>query len=359
METSNRRPPSYAKLGAAGSGLPRTATGAATVLAATIATACAAQGASASGIFTPFRVLSLDEVRSAPCGESSYAFATGVPSMAARDALLDPANFGLGGIIGRSATIVEPVGAINEITLQNADLVFVNSLAFDPDDPVLDKPLGFPNNALSEAEQAWLALFVEQGGGVLVFANQGTNNVSSFLGCSPAIECGPGLFFFVESDHPVIDGPFGSNTGLFSIVFHCRVESLGRFGVPIAESNLPMAAAFQYGAGRIVVVNDDEWMMNTTTGCFAFRQWGEKARTLFLNSVAWMLPEPGFQFTPPCPFPVEDLNCDGIVNGADLGILLSQWGPCDGCSADFDGDGEIDGADLGVLLAAWTATSPR
>jgi len=49
-----------------------------------------------------------------------------------------------------------------------------------------------------------------------------------------------------------------------------------------------------------------------------------------------------------------DLNCDGVVDGADLGILLSAWGPCVDCPEDLNGDGVVDGADLGVLLSAWT-----
>ncbi len=52
-----------------------------------------------------------------------------------------------------------------------------------------------------------------------------------------------------------------------------------------------------------------------------------------------------------------DLNCDGKVGGADLGILLSAWGPCadpDNCPADLTGDGVVGGADLGVLLSNWT-----
>lgn len=50
----------------------------------------------------------------------------------------------------------------------------------------------------------------------------------------------------------------------------------------------------------------------------------------------------------------EDLNGDGIVGGADLGLLLGSWGPCRGCPPDLDGDGDVDGADLGLLLGAWT-----
>jgi hypothetical protein len=48
-----------------------------------------------------------------------------------------------------------------------------------------------------------------------------------------------------------------------------------------------------------------------------------------------------------------DLNGDGVVDGADLGLFLGLWGSSD-ASADFNGDGVVDGADLGVLLGAWS-----
>jgi hypothetical protein len=51
--------------------------------------------------------------------------------------------------------------------------------------------------------------------------------------------------------------------------------------------------------------------------------------------------------------PTADLNADGFVNGADLGILLASWGACANCDADLDGSGAVDAADLAVLLAAW------
>jgi len=47
----------------------------------------------------------------------------------------------------------------------------------------------------------------------------------------------------------------------------------------------------------------------------------------------------------------EDINQDGVVDGGDLAVLLSQWGsPGD---ADFDGSGLVGGSDLGMLLSAW------
>ncbi len=51
---------------------------------------------------------------------------------------------------------------------------------------------------------------------------------------------------------------------------------------------------------------------------------------------------------PPC---VGDINGDGMVDGADLGLLLFAWGTPG--AADLNGDGTIDGADLGLLLNAW------
>jgi formylglycine-generating enzyme required for sulfatase activity len=46
-----------------------------------------------------------------------------------------------------------------------------------------------------------------------------------------------------------------------------------------------------------------------------------------------------------------DLNGDREVTGADLGILLGQWGQAGG--GDLDGNGIVGGADLGLMLGAW------
>jgi len=52
-----------------------------------------------------------------------------------------------------------------------------------------------------------------------------------------------------------------------------------------------------------------------------------------------------------------DLDGDGLVTSADLGILLAGWGPCakgSECAADINGDGQVDSEDLGALLSAWS-----
>jgi len=50
---------------------------------------------------------------------------------------------------------------------------------------------------------------------------------------------------------------------------------------------------------------------------------------------------------------VGDLNGDAVVDGADLGILLENWGGRG--VGDLNGDGVVDGADLGILLENWGA----
>ncbi len=52
---------------------------------------------------------------------------------------------------------------------------------------------------------------------------------------------------------------------------------------------------------------------------------------------------------PPCD---ADFNDDEVVNGADLGILIT-WLGSSGYPGDLDQDGDIDGADLGAFLAQW------
>ncbi|MFO0963531.1 MAG: choice-of-anchor tandem repeat NxxGxxAF-containing protein [Phycisphaerales bacterium] len=52
----------------------------------------------------------------------------------------------------------------------------------------------------------------------------------------------------------------------------------------------------------------------------------------------------------PCP---SDLNGDQVVDGADLGLLLGNWG--NSGVGDIDGSGTVDGADLGLLLGGWGA----
>ena len=52
-----------------------------------------------------------------------------------------------------------------------------------------------------------------------------------------------------------------------------------------------------------------------------------------------------------------DILANGIIDGADLGAMLSYWGPRTSdpfsVASDINGDGTINGGDLGLLLSAW------
>lgn len=54
--------------------------------------------------------------------------------------------------------------------------------------------------------------------------------------------------------------------------------------------------------------------------------------------------------------PTGDLNGDGVVNVADLLILLANWGNCPSsgsCTGDLNDDGIVNVADMLILLANW------
>jgi len=52
------------------------------------------------------------------------------------------------------------------------------------------------------------------------------------------------------------------------------------------------------------------------------------------------------------PLNPADLNGDGIVNGADLAIVLGNWGSSEPIG-DINCDGTVNGADLAIVLGAW------
>lgn len=80
------------------------------------------------------------------------------------------------------------------------------------------------------------------------------------------------------------------------------------------------------------------------SGDFVFSTFGGGNRLLLVR---------GFD----APGDAADINEDGVVNGADLLLLLSNWGMCDtfdgSCVGDLNGDCTVNGADLLILLTNW------
>lgn len=70
-------------------------------------------------------------------------------------------------------------------------------------------------------------------------------------------------------------------------------------------------------------------------------------------NLAWAKPDDYPVAIDPIDSLVGDLNHDGLVNGADLSMLLGSWSTSD-AESDLDGSGLVDGADLSRLLANWS-----
>ncbi len=121
--------------------------------------------------------------------------------------------------------------------------------------------------------------------------------------------------------------------------------------------------------GTVLVNNDGLHGMVERGGSIALRPGKHRLRTEFFENyggaglvLRWMLPGGAKVVVPNSAFTwggtgyIADLDADGSVNGADLGILLGDWGQSGApgtLRSDLDRNGVVDGADLGLLLAAW------
>lgn len=119
----------------------------------------------------------------------------------------------------------------------------------------------------------------------------------------------------------------------------------------------------------VVVDNDGLHGMVQQSGTIALAKGKHAVRVEFFERfggagliVRFAGPGLGLSVVPPSrwsqPAPSADLNGDGVIDGADLGLLLAAWGACPSCAADFNGDGTVDGADLGILLQSWSVDAP-
>lgn len=55
----------------------------------------------------------------------------------------------------------------------------------------------------------------------------------------------------------------------------------------------------------------------------------------------------------------SDFDANGVIDGADLAILLSHWGQSIfSLRVDLDGSGVVDGGDIGALLLQWGDCAP-
>lgn len=99
-------------------------------------------------------------------------------------------------------------------------------------------------------------------------------------------------------------------------------------------------------------ITDESLAIDDTRGVYSFKFDGAGQLTqVDFQDPGGVRPEMMDVFAPLAKACAEDLDGDGAVGSADLGILLGDWGMSGG-PADFDGGG-VGSGDLAILLGAW------
>ncbi|MFO0829823.1 MAG: hypothetical protein U0572_16905 [Phycisphaerales bacterium] len=160
---------------------------------------------------------------------------------------------------------------------------------------------------------------------------------------------------------------FGSGAPLYTVTIP---------NVPLPAAPIPTATFFQLviplpNVQTLGGLNHVGWSVRMQNynypGCFGFRMSNCSGQTAgyytadasYFDGEAWSLLSFGSGCNNVVNYAVTleasqcsaDLDGNGAVDAADLGILLGQWGSVG--SADLNASGTVDAADLGVLLGAW------
>ena len=173
------------------------------------------------------------------------------------------------------------------------------------------------------------------------FADDSAGTARYPMNINPQIDMVPGNYWFVW--YPSVAGDFGSG-GTTAINYPWFIYATN--GVQLVD------ATGAYGRRASTYPTGGFVLYRGLTGVYTV-QTGDSPNALY-TTILKVLGEGTGTVVPPCP---ADLNLDGVVNGADLGILLGAWGNCpggvSGCTGDVNRDGVVNGADLGILLGAW------
>lgn len=148
---------------------------------------------------------------------------------------------------------------------------------------------------------------------------------------------------------PVVKGASGSDLPLAQIAQEGGGD-LGREHPKILEKWIAgLAPQFRGSRWRATrnVPDASETPVMEMNQMLNLNTWKRHASRLALG--AFLLATPAFGQVCTCP---GDMNHDGLIDGADLGALLGQWGSNEP-TCDLNHDNIIDGADLGALLGQW------
>lgn len=188
--------------------------------------------------------------------------------------------------------------------------------------------------------------------------NLGTGNVSYDLFCLPIFGCQTLDItvsnFIIRLDEGGVAAPFKGNSVFFpdSPFVSSFDYSVSGDLVNIEGSNV-VPDFYSFGADVLPLKGDDLLMDNLLLQTFSF-ELDPLDLPVGVNNVTIEaqvdLSQTALFGTLETACSPGDFNCDGCVDGGDLGVLLAAWGTP---GADLSGDGSTDGADLGIFLSLW------
>jgi hypothetical protein len=191
------------------------------------------------------------------------------------------------------------------------------------------------------------------------FVNMPVAQIGTFAPGSPATEGTIALFGRLMFQDGYLTQSWNSNTeikigGSTPGISHDQLVAYGNNAHIIANGalNVELANGFVPSVGQSFVIVEAPFILGeySTVNAPGFEITYENNPAPMADRVLATYTGTG------CPGDIAPAGGDGIVDGADLLTLLSQWGVCpdeEPCSGDLNGDGVVDGADLLTLLSNW------
>lgn len=153
----------------------------------------------------------------------------------------------------------------------------------------------------------------------------------------------------------------GDATWFFTFFANESWTTPGGDFLPVASALFSVGGIGDYAVGTSGMAEDVQSWIDDPTGNFGWVMIGEEDSPQTVrrfgsreNPDAANRPKLTIAYDAGPPGIPGDFNGDGLVNGADVGLLLAAWGSCRGCPEDLDENGVVNGADLGLLLVYWT-----
>ena len=126
------------------------------------------------------------------------------------------------------------------------------------------------------------------------------------------------------------------------------------FVLEFTRSGQQAVVFVDFGFGFAVGISGD----NAVVGAFRHDDPETNVGAAYVYAALLSLDDDGNGIPDACEPLLGDLNSDGVVNSADLIILLAFWGPCPPppleCLGDLNADEVVGVADLLILLGNWS-----